>query len=136
MVNRKSLIIQAKVLKIYFPNSNIKTKKDYILIWESKLQPTPLSAVYTIQLECRFFSKRQELTVKVIDPFPLPLAEGKDKLPHVHSHEKQHLCLYYRGDFNYNKLFVRTIIPWASEWLLHYETWACTGVWNGGGIEH
>jgi hypothetical protein len=74
--------------------------------------------------------------VKVTNPFPLPLADGKDKLPHVYSHEKQYLCLYYHGDFNYNKQFVKTIIPWTSEWLLHYEAWACTGVWNGGGIEH
>ena len=27
-----------------------------------------------------------------------------------------------------------TIIPWASEWLLHYEIWLATGEWQGGGI--
>lgn len=28
-----------------------------------------------------------------------------------------------------------TIIPWTSEWLLHYEYWVLTGIWQGGGIE-
>jgi hypothetical protein len=136
MANRKSLIVQANLLNKDFPQSVTKVKKDDRLIWESTIQPTPLSAIYTIQLECKYQSKSQELIVKVTNPFPLPLADGKDKLPHVYSHEKQYLCLYYHGDFNYNKQFVKTIIPWTSEWLLHYEAWACTGVWNGGGIDY
>ena len=28
-----------------------------------------------------------------------------------------------------------TIVPWACEWLLHYEIWLATGEWHGGG-EH
>ena len=28
---------------------------------------------------------------------------------------------------------VNTIIPWTSEWLLHYELWHATGKWLGGG---
>jgi hypothetical protein len=26
-----------------------------------------------------------------------------------------------------------TILPWAAEWLLHYETWKVTDCWHGGG---
>lgn len=28
-----------------------------------------------------------------------------------------------------------TVIPWTSEWLLHYEVWLATGDWHGRG-EH
>jgi len=28
-----------------------------------------------------------------------------------------------------------TILPWASEWLFHYEIWRATGEWTGGGRE-
>jgi hypothetical protein len=31
---------------------------------------------------------------------------------------------------------IDTIIPWTSEWLLHYECWLATGKWHGGGIHH
>ena len=27
-----------------------------------------------------------------------------------------------------------TILPWASEWLAHYEGWLYTGEWKGGGV--
>lgn len=32
-------------------------------------------------------------------------------------------------------LIADTIVPWASEWLLHYEYWLSTGTWHGGGHE-
>ena len=28
-------------------------------------------------------------------------------------------------------LIVDTIVPWAAEWLLHYEIWLATGEWFG-----
>jgi len=30
-------------------------------------------------------------------------------------------------------LIADTIIPWASEWLFHYEIWKVTKTWHGGG---
>lgn len=32
-------------------------------------------------------------------------------------------------------LISRTLVPWAAEWLLHYEVWTITGKWHGGGHE-
>jgi hypothetical protein len=32
-------------------------------------------------------------------------------------------------------LIATSIVPWASEWLLHYEIWRATGTWTGGGHE-
>ena len=28
----------------------------------------------------------------------------------------------------------KTILPWTSEWLVHYQLWLATGEWHGGGI--
>jgi hypothetical protein len=28
----------------------------------------------------------------------------------------------------------KAIVPWTSEWLLHYEIWLATGDWRGSGI--
>ena len=36
--------------------------------------------------------------------------------------------------WNERKMIAKTIIPWTSEWLFHYEIWVTTGTWHGGGI--
>jgi hypothetical protein len=52
-------------------------------------------------------------------------------LPHVFGGED--LCLYYEGEWTSEMALVETIVPWASEWLVHYELWLITGEWGGGG---
>ena len=43
---------------------------------------------------------------------------------------------YYKRakEWDKTKFIAETIIPWTSEWLLHYEIWVATGTWHGGGI--
>ena len=88
------------------------------LIWKTTLQPSELSLAY------------------VVSPNPLALADGAQRLPHVYDHVKQQLCLYYgpAREWTPDKMIADTIVPWASEWLLHYEFWLVTGIWHGGGI--
>src|SRR5690606_39815126 len=59
----------------------------------------------------------------------------KKLLPHVYSTPKQQLCLYYpkEKEWNTGMYYVHTLIPWACEWLCHYELWVSTGIWHGGG---
>lgn len=33
-------------------------------------------------------------------------------------------------------LLADTILPWTSEWLLHYELWLVMGRWAGSGHDH
>ena len=75
--------------------------------------------------------------VYVVSPKPLALADGAQRLPHVYDHVKQQLCLYYgpAREWTPDKMIADTIVPWASEWLLHYEFWLVTGIWHGGGIQ-
>lgn len=121
-------------LRYYFPNSSFQIIGcDNGFVWKSELQPSELSSCYHIKIEYRL-GKHPD--VYVIDPYPLLLANGKTKLPHVYDHDKQRLCLYFKPgeEWAASKMIADTIIPWTSEWLLHYEFWVLTGEWRGGGI--
>ena len=121
-------------LKSMFPGSNVHRTRDHELTWVHTLCPSPIgdeykvNLVYKINCGVKFF---------VSEP-KLQLAKGKSTLPHVYSTPKQQLCLYYPDgiEWNVGKLYTQTIIPWASEWLYHYEIWVGTGIWHGGGTTH
>ena len=134
-MSRKSLLIQEGALKSYFPGSQIKRKGESELTWIGVVTPSPLSATYKLKLHYKY---NEGAKVYVIDPKPLKLAEGQIVLPHVYSTQEQRLCLYYPKDkeWNTDMFYVHTLIPWASEWLCHYELWVATGTWYGGGIHH
>ncbi len=134
-MSRISLIHQAGSLKSYFPDSEIKRHGENEIIWTGTVTPSPLSASYTLKLHYKY---KKGAKVYVIDPSPLILTKGKIKLPHVYSTPEQRLCLYYPEDNEWNTgmYYVKTLIPWACEWLVHYECWVATGTWHGGGIHH
>ncbi len=132
-MNKISMQNQIGAIRSYFPDGNFTQSSNARLVWNGKITPSPNSLTYSIKLD---YSFKKGVSVFVTNPNPLPLATGETRLPHVYSHEKQKLCLYYPNgeEWNRTKYLVHTIIPWASEWLLHYELWLVTGVWNGGGI--
>ena len=39
-----------------------------------------------------------------------------------------------KGEWAERMLIAEIIVPWISEWLLHYEIWLVTGEWHGGGM--
>lgn len=133
-MNRISLLHQEGALKSYFPTSRVIRKGEAELVWVGELTPTPLSKSYKVKIQ---YKRGEFIRVSVIGEI-LQLAKGKDKLPHVYSTLLQQLCLYYppKNEWNTGMFYVHTLVPWASEWLMHYETWVATGNWYGGGIEH
>ena len=134
MVNKKaiSLSIQAGILKNHYPNSSLIWMKHNKFIWKYKLQPTALSINYQIKLVYNGYKP----DVFIEYPKPLQLANDCTTLEHVYNTKTQKICLYYgkANEWNSTMLIANTIIPWTSEWLFHYEIWAYTGKWNGGGI--
>jgi len=130
--NRIPLTIQATFLHLYFPDSKYFIKND-TLIWKGYLQPTHLSQKYLIRIE---YQHGMHPNVYVLQPASLLFAAGKTKLEHVYNTKTQQLCIYYRSGFEWfeSMLIADSIIPWTSEWLLHYEYWVATGIWHGGGI--
>jgi hypothetical protein len=135
MSKHLSLIHQEGALRSYFPKSQISRKGEREITWTYTVTPTSVSMEYKVKLQ---YSLDQGARIYVLDPSPLELAPGKDRLPHVYSTPEQRLCLYYPAwrEWHPGKLYVHTLIPWISEWLYHYEIWVGTGVWHGGGIDH
>lgn len=128
------MIHQEGALRSYFPGSSITRKGEREITWVHTVTPTPLSETYKIKLH---YKKEEGISVYVVEP-KLTLAEGKKVLPHVYSTPEQKLCLYYPAgkEWHPGMYYVKTLIPWACEWLYHYEIWVGTGIWHGGGIDH
>jgi hypothetical protein len=98
--------------------------------------PRVLNWIETLRLEESSLEDVFALTmtphVTLVDP---PL-QGRDGRKPPHLYKGDFLCLYLpnSGEWNGQMFLARTIIPWTSEWLLHYEIWLATGEWHGGGI--
>jgi hypothetical protein len=63
-----------------------------------------------------------------------------EQIPHLIFNQddpaRSGFCLFDpEGNEWSNKLLIAdTTLPWAAEWLLHYEFWHFDGVWRGGGV--
>lgn len=139
-----SIAIQAANIKRMFPTTAVNTFHGQELTWIHTLTPSPLGDSYEIKLVYKINGARKKdghqktssaPKIYVVKP-TLELAAGKTKLPHCYDQKLQHLCLYYPDGMEWNKsmLISTTIIPWAYEWLYHYEIWLGTGEWTGGGV--
>jgi hypothetical protein len=121
--------LQLAAIHRHFPHATGRIDKSK-LVCTLTLQPSAASRTYTVRLTHHY---GRHPRVDILEP-DLTLAEGATPLPHVYLGD--HLCLYYDGEWNESLLLARTVIPWASEWLLHYELWQATGTWHGGGTVH
>lgn len=129
-----NLAIQQAALKRQFPDSFSRIKRGE-LVWRGRLTPTPVSAMYTVQIEYRL-SKNPDVTVCE------PQLQDRDgeRPPHLYRrcprNPRDRLCLYLpsANEWHGGMLLADTVVPWASEWLLYYEIWLATGEWCGGGI--
>ncbi|MBI4547533.1 MAG: hypothetical protein HY707_06125 [Ignavibacteriae bacterium] len=133
MMNRISLIYQEGALKSYFPDSQITRTREERLTWIHTITPSPVSSSYKVKLE---YVRNNGIKFYVLEP-KLELTRGATALPHVFSTPEQRLCLFTasKGEWHVGMWYVHTIIPWACEWLYHYEVWVVTGKWNGGGTQ-
>lgn len=125
--------VQAMSIKRMFTDGKISTVHDQQLTWTQTISPSPLGGLYKVKL---VYHLNKAPKIYVVDPKPLPLANGEKKLPHCYDQKEQHLCLYYPDGKEWNKtmLLATTVIPWTYEWLYHYEIWLGTGEWTGGGV--
>ena len=117
-----------------FPTSEVRRSGESSITWIHTLTPSPLSGDYRVKLHYRI---NKGVDFYVLEP-KLALADGHNKLPHVYSTSEQRLCLFYPKlkEWDVSMLYIKTIVPWACEWLYHYEIWVATGDWHGGGIAH
>lgn len=120
--------IQALRLKRDVPGSTMAVEGAAVT-WIGDLRPSPLSHLYRVRIVhlAGYCPK-----VWVVNP-KLQTREGK-RAPHLYP--AGNLCLFHPktdGRWDDSKLIADTLLPWTAEWLLHYEVWLATGVWQGGG---
>ncbi len=126
-MSAKTPIQQFIVLKA-LPLTTSATIKCGRIRWQGCFQPTPSSDCYTLRFD---YATPRNPRITVVSP-QLEIIHGT-KLPHVYDADR--LCLCYPWQWDSSKLIAHTLVPWASEWLLHYELWKATGKWHGGGHE-
>lgn len=56
----------------------------------------------------------------------------------IHIYEEGALCLFYPGDLNWKDRtsIAENTIPWIFEWILFYELFLLTGLWEGEYVPH
>lgn len=101
-------------------------------VWQGDLTPTPLSNTYRLKIH---YQKGNYPKVYIVNPKPLPLAEGACKLPHTYDTKRQRICLFKPDlwEWTSSMVIADTIVHWAVLWMFFYESWVCTGKWLGGG---
>lgn len=125
LVNQKIDLLQS------FPDASCYINKD-ALHWSGVLCPSPLSRRYRVEMvykpikSPRIYVYDERISTMDISKIPHHFEIDKDS-------GKIALCLYTNGEFTPHKWLSKTIIPWAVEWLFHYEIWLSTGNWYGGG---
>ena len=128
-----SLEVQRRALHAKFEHSRA-TVSSGRLRWEAELVPHALGSTYRVHLSYRLGSRPR---VHVLDPVLVKrVDENGDLIRCDHMHSDDEPCLFYhhrKNEWHGGLLLVDTIVPWTSEWLLHYEIWVATGSWRGGG---
>lgn len=125
------LIDQLLALRIAYPKAQCKISKG-VLYWNGVITPSPLSQTYEVNMKYKLMRRpcvtvRGENLKRIDDPnFPHKYNINKEK-------KLVEMCLYLSPDFTSQMLLADTVIPWAVEWLYHYEIWLATGEWCGGG---
>ena len=100
------------------------------LRWTAEFTPTKLSCTYTVQFTYKVGDPI--VWVQAVDPVLDPGAGSQ--LPHVYEDSTQcWLCLHLEGQWDPGMPIATTVVPWAAEWLYHYEIWLATGEWTGSG---
>lgn len=122
---RLTIAQQALGLRSVFPDSRPVIRRDR-LCWTGRLQPCELSRIYTVKIT---YTVGRYPVTRVVDPQLSATETGF--LPHTYN--DQSLCLHDAGQWAEHMLIVDTIVPWAAEWLLHYEIWLAIGEWSGDG---
>ena len=123
-----ALIREGQLLLRHFPHGRSRLKAG-VLRWICELQPSEISRQYLVDLR---YGPPHLPRVFVRRPRLVPNAD--DRLPHIYPNGS--LCLHEPGQWSPGDPIAETILPWACEWLLHYEFWLATGEWCGSGGNH
>lgn len=124
---RLNLMLQKILLDQSFRQASCRISRGE-LRWRGTLQPTPLSQRYVVDVTYKLGSAPRVFVIH-------PSLQQRDGAVAPHLYRDGSLCLFLpnAGEWTESMALAETTIPWASEWLLHYEVWLGTGEWTGGG---
>lgn len=56
----------------------------------------------------------------------------------IHMYRNGNLCLYYPRDMYWdsNSSITEYTIPWINEWIIYYELYKISGIWEGPAAPH
>ena len=112
------------------------THGNELVMWVGPLRGFQMS--YQVQVQWEWQNRLAVPLVFILEPKLRP-REFEDflDLPHLRFNsekpEDSALCLHdpETGEWNNTMLIADTTVPWASEWLHHYEIWHLYGEWRG-----
>ena len=119
----------ADLMRAMFPTLRLR-RRGAEFVWTGQLQPTDVSAVYTVNIT---YADGSIPKVRVVAPVLTP-RPGADRVPHTYDNGTR-LCLYapLGDEWRSTRPISLTIVPWTCLWLYYYELWHATGEWLGGG---
>ena len=108
------------------------TIHDGVLNCCGTLQPSAVSRLYQVRIT---FEPIRGPRASVLHP-QLRRRQADEAIPHTFSENEP--CLYSRamGDWKADMKVATTMVGWLALWLLFYEAWLATGIWQGEGVEH
>lgn len=120
---------QGAALTRRYPHGQLSGSR-VVLVWSGAVTPAQYSDTYELVISHQLTGDAP--LVYIARP-RLQLVPGMP-LPHVYPLNT--LCLYHgQAQWNSSMLIADTLVPWAAEWLIHYEVWLATqGNWTGGGV--
>lgn len=129
---RATSALQLAALKGMFPFSTGSVEKGIVRWGCDGFQGSDSTGLYRIEIEGKPGRKPAVwLSGGSIDE------ESIEGAPHNYGIDRDRLrvkvCLD-RGDWREDQLYARTYVPWAMEWIVHFEIWCATGQWTGGGV--
>ena len=106
------------------------------IMWTGPLRG--VQRTYQVSVQLSFRGSVVMPRVFILEPQLRPrVGTGFEDIPHLLFNdlapEDSALCLYdpAAGQWDSTMLIADTTVPWASEWLHHYECWHLDGVWRG-----
>lgn len=122
---KPALALQAFALRQLVPDGKTRLRPSR-LVWTGRVQPTPETSTYLLRIDMEL---RRTPSVRVLSPSLK--ANDRGLLPHVY--DDGTLCVSQAGDWRRGMLLTESFLPWACEWLIHYELWLATELWYGDG---
>lgn len=118
--------VQHNLLLHRFPFFRAKALRTGYAEWIGDLQPSEISAVYSIKV----------VYVKNLPKVWVLSPDLKPRAPHLY--KDRSLCLYWPQDGSWTPecILADTIVPWTAFWLYYYEIWLDTNKWVGPESPH